>query len=49
MLSSPHADKESNPLVDGTLEVLEREDINESIARRRGVWFRTKLEDRTRS
>jgi hypothetical protein len=49
MLSEPYTSKGSDPLVDGTSEVLEREGIDEGFARRGGVRFRAKLEHRTRS
>jgi hypothetical protein len=49
MLSKPYTGKGSDPLVDGTSEVLEREGIDEGFTRRGGVRFWAKLENRTRS
>ena len=41
--------EKSDPLVDGPSEVLEREGVDQSIVRRRGVRFWAGLEDLTRS
>lgn len=49
MLSKSYAGKESDPLIDGTLEILEREYIDEGVACRGGVWFRAKLKGRMNS
>ena len=49
MLSKPYTGKGSDPLVDGTSEVLEREGIDEGFSHRGGVRFRAKLEHRMRS
>lgn len=44
MLSKSYTGQDSDSLVDGTSEVLERENFDESAAhRRRGVWFRATL------
>ena len=45
MLFSPHTGREVYLLIDGALEVLERERIDESVVRHRGVRFRAGLED----
>ena len=47
MLSKPYTGKGSDPLIDGTSEVLERESIDEGIVCHCGVRFRARLEDRT--
>jgi len=41
-------DEESDPLVDGAMDVLEGEGIYVSVVRGSGGWFRSKLEDQTR-
>ena len=48
MLSEPHNDQESDSLIEGTAEVLEREGIDKSVVHCRGIWFRANLRDRTR-
>ena len=49
MLSKSHNGQESNPLIDGTSEILKCEGVDEGVVRRRGIWFRARLEYRTRS
>ena len=49
MSSKSYTGKESDPLINGTLEILEREYIDEGVACRRGVWFRAELKGRTHS
>ena len=39
VIQIPHIGQESDLLVDGTSEVLEREGVDEGVIRRRGVWF----------
>lgn len=43
MLSKSYTGQESDTLVDGASEILERERINEGVACCRGVRFRTAL------
>ena len=45
MLASSYTSQEPNPLVNGTLEVLECKGIDQSVIRHRGVWFGAGLED----
>ncbi len=49
MLSKSHTDQESDLLVDGTSEILESEGVDEGVVRRRGIWFRARLKNRTPS
>ena len=49
MLTPPQTSEKSDPLVDGPSEVLEREGVDQSIGRHRGVRFWAGLEDFTRS
>ena len=49
MLYQFHAGRETNPLIDGTAEVLEREGIDGYLALRLVTWIRASLEIRSRS
>jgi hypothetical protein len=49
MLSKPHTGQEQDLLVDGTLEILKREGVDEGVVRRRRVLFWASLEGQTNS
>jgi hypothetical protein len=49
MLSKSYTDQEQDLLVDGTLEILKREGVDEGVVRRRRVLFWASLEGQTHS